>query len=209
MLGSKALAIISILVGMHIRMSQAPVFMAQALPPHVIEEISGSSFHPNPHFDYSHLAYLNIAYVDFDGNRQQGRMIVAAQIADEVLDIFREIYGFPIARMELIDEFHATDYFSMAANNSVAFNYRYIAGTTILSNHAWGMAIDINPIQNPYIRGDTVLPEAGRQYLDRTNVRKGMITRGDVVYTAFTSRGWTWGGNWASPRDYHHFEKGQ
>ena len=95
----------------------------------------------------------------------------------------------------------------MAANNSHAFNFRYIAGTNRISRHGFGMAIDINPIQNPYIRGSTIWPASGAEYLDRSYVRPGMIIQGDVVYTTFTSRGWIWGGHWTVPRDYHHFER--
>ena len=95
----------------------------------------------------------------------------------------------------------------MAANNSSAFNFRTIAGTNTISRHGFGMAIDINPIQNPYVRGNNVLPEAGRAYLNRNDVRPGMIVRGGPVYEAFISRGWIWGGNWNSLQDYHHFER--
>jgi hypothetical protein len=135
-------------------------------------------------------------------------MIVAAEIGEEVLDIFREIYEsrFPVYSIRLIDYFDANDVLSMAANNSSAFNFRYIADTNKLSRHAFGMAIDINPVQNPYVRGKAVLPASGSDYLDRTNIRPGMIIHGDVVYNAFVSRGWEWGGNWQLLKDYHHFE---
>jgi len=185
------------------------IFTAEPLPPHIVEQISGVSFHENARISFDDLSYLTITHVDFDGKNRHGHLIVAAHIAEEVLEIFQEIFegGFPIERMRLIDYYNASDYYSMADNNSVAFNFRYIAGTTTLSRHALGLAIDINPVQNPYIRNDTVWPEAGREYIDRENVRPGMIIPGDVVYTAFTSRGWTWGGNWHTPRDYHHFER--
>jgi len=185
------------------------IFTAEPLPYHIIQQITGVSFHQNSHFDYCHLAYLTITHVDFYGYSRHGHIIVAASIADEVLDIFQEIYEyrFPIAGMRLIDYYYALDDYSMAANNSVGFNFRYIAGTTTLSRHAWGMAIDINPIQNPFIRGDVILPVAGRYYLDRSDIRPGMIIPGDVVYRAFTSRGWIWGGHWRVPIDYHHFER--
>jgi len=186
-----------------------PIFTMQSLPPHIIQLIDGSSFHPEAPFGHDFLTYLTISHWDFEGNRQQGHMIVAEEIGREVLEIFEEIFhaGFPIERMKLIDFYNALDYYSMADNNSVAFNFRTIAGTSTLSRHAFGMAIDINPIQNPYIRGDTIWPAAGAEYIDRGNIRAGMITRGCPVYTAFTSRGWIWGGNWTSPRDYHHFER--
>jgi len=191
--------------------SYAPyqIFTAESLPEHIIHQITGSSFHSEAPFDYCHLSYLTITHIDFYGHSRIGNIIVAASIADEVLDIFREIYeyGFPIARVRLIDYYGADDYYSMADNNSVGFNFRVIAGTSTLSRHAWGMAIDINPIQNPFIRGDIIWPVAGAAYVDRTHVRPGMIIPGDVVYRAFTSRGWTWGGHWRVPIDYHHFER--
>ncbi|MDR2167074.1 MAG: M15 family metallopeptidase [Clostridiales bacterium] len=186
-----------------------PIFTMEALPEHIIEKITGSSFHDSTPFPHAHLTYLTITYMDFYGESRLGNMIVAAEIGEEVLEIFREIYesGFPIAGMRLIDYYDASDYLSMAANNSVAFNFRYIAGTTTLSRHAFGMAIDINPIQNPFIRGDTILPEAGRAYINREDIRPGMIVPGDAVYNAFTERGWTWGGHWSVPQDFHHFER--
>lgn len=186
-----------------------PVFKREALPEHIIEFISGVTFKENTPFAHSFLAYLTITHVDFEGKDRVGHMIVAEEIADEVLDIFQEIYesAFPIYSIQLIDYFDADDYLSLAANNSSSFNFRYIAGTNVISRHGFGMAIDINPIQNPYIRGNNVLPEAGREYLDRSDIRPGMIVNGDAVYQAFKSRGWTWGGDWTLPIDYHHFER--
>ena len=186
-----------------------PIFTREPLPRHIIDQITGVTFHDNTPFDHDYLTYLTVTHVNFDGESIIGHLIVAADIGDEVLEIFQEIYEgrFPIYSIRLIDYFYASDYLSMAANNSHAFNFRYIAGTNIISRHGFGIAIDINPIQNPYIRGDTVWPAAGAAYLDRSYVRPGMIIPGDVVYTAFTSRGWIWGGHWTTPRDYHHFER--
>ena len=184
------------------------VFTNEPLPEHIIEFITGRSFREYAPFTTDFLAYLTVTHVDFDGNDRIGHLIVAAEIGDEVLEIFQEIYEsrFPIYSIRLIDYFDAVDYYSLAANNSSAFNFRYIANTNVISRHGFGMAIDINPIQNPYVRGDNVLPEAGRAYLDRSDIRPGMIVPGSPVYEAFISRGWIWGGNWTSLRDYHHFE---
>jgi len=186
-----------------------PIFTREPLPEHIIRQITGVTFHETTPFGYDYLTYLTITHVNFYGESVIGHLIVAASIGYEVLDIFREIYegGFPIHSMRLIDYFDASDYLSMAANNSHAFNFRYIAGTTTISRHGFGVAIDINPIQNPYIRGDVIWPAAGAEYLDRSYVRPGMIVPGNVVYNAFMSRGWTWGGYWTWPRDYHHFER--
>ena len=186
-----------------------PVFASEPLPDHIIDFIYGRSFRSYAPFDLCFLTYLTISYVNFEGEDRIGHMIVAAEIGDEVLEIFQEIYEsrFPIYSIKLIDYFDALDYHSLAANNSSAFNFRYIAGTNRLSRHAFGMAIDINPIQNPYIRDGTIWPAAGEAYTNRSYARPGMIVPGNVVYNAFISRGWTWGGNWTRPRDYHHFER--
>jgi len=199
----------TIIITNHQPYATESVFIAEPLTEHIISQISGSSFHENDHFGYDHLAYLTITYMDFYGYSRLGNIIVAMSIADEVLDIFQEIYEgqFPLARVKLIDYYGADDYYSMADNNSVGFNFRVIAGTQTLSRHAWGMAIDINPIQNPFIRDDIIWPLAGSEYIDRSDVRLGMIVPGDVVYNAFVSRGWIWGGHWRVPIDYHHFER--
>jgi len=185
------------------------IFTAEPLPQHIIDQITGVTFHENNRVQLTDLAYLTVTHVDFEQKNRHGNLIVAAHIADEVLDIFREIFaaGFPIHQIRLIDYYNACDETSLEANNSSAFNFRYIAGTTTLSRHALGLAIDINPVQNPYVRGGNVLPAAGVEYLDRDNVRPGMIVPGDAVYNAFISRGWTWGGNWTSLLDFHHFER--
>ena len=174
-----------------------PIFKREPLPEHIIEQITGVTFHDHTPFGHYFLTYLTVTHVNFAGESTIGHLIVADSLGDEVLEIFQEIYesGFPIYSIRLIDYFDASDQLSMAANNSHAFNYRYIAGTTTISQHGLGRAIDINPIQNPYIRGTTIWPAAGEAYLDRAYVRPGMIVPGDAVYTAFRSRGWTWGGN--------------
>jgi len=186
-----------------------PVFTSEPLPQHIIDQITGVTFHDNTPFEHDFLTYLTVTHANFEDESVIGHLIVAAELGEEVLDIFREIYEyrFPIYSIRLIDYYDACDQQSMAANNSHAFNFRYIAGTTRISNHGWGRAIDINPIQNPYIRGYTIWPYAGAVYLDRSYVRPGMIVPGDVVYTAFTSRGWIWGGHWTLPVDFHHFER--
>jgi hypothetical protein len=112
---------------------------------------------------------------------------------------------FPFRRIWLIDAYGSDDRRSMAANNTSAFNCRYVAGTTRWSEHAYGRAIDINPIQNPYVSGSYVSPAAGRAYADRSRRAPGMIHAGDVVVRAFASIGWKWGGYWRSSKDYQHF----
>ncbi len=173
----------------------------------------GISWHPQlpggfrpPAFD--ELALVRLLHHDFAGQPKWGELIVASQIAQVVIDVFRQVYAakFPIERMQRIDHYDADDERSMAANNSSAFNCRVIAGTTQPSKHASGLAIDINPVQNPYVVGDAVHPEAGRAYLDRSQHRPGMLHPDDAVVRAFIDAGFVWGGSWDSPKDYHHFE---
>lgn len=185
------------------------IFQAQPLPQEVRERITGVSWVENDHIALDDLSLLTLAYHGLDGGCYLGQMIAAADVAQELTEIFRELFnsGFPIAKMQLIDAYGADDNLSMADNNSSAFCYRVIDGTDYLSNHSFGRAVDLNPLQNPYVRGDLVQPEQSAQYLDRENVRPGMITAGDACYNAFISRGWEWGGDWTGPIDYQHFEK--
>ncbi len=156
------------------------------------------------------LADLTLSYWGFDHKTHTGTLIVNKQLAAEVVNIFRELYTqrFPIERMEPMDTFAGDDNLSMTANNTSAFNCR--ANTTYpdqYSLHSYGYAIDINPLINPYVKGDLVLPLGGKNYLDRTKPVPGMIVQGDKVYQAFIKRGWIWGGALEGRQDYQHFEK--
>lgn len=185
------------------------VFAYSPLSDKVIDRITGISYKENEEVKLEDLAYIQIKHWGFDDKEHVGELIVHTKVAEEVVDIFRELYEakYPIEKIKLIDEYDANDELSMSDNNTSAFCYREITGNKgKLSNHSYGVAIDINPIQNSYIKNDIVLPEAGKEYLDRDNIRKGMIVEGDVCYNAFKSRGWTWGGDWKSLKDYQHFE---
>ena len=146
----------------------------------------GSSWHAEPH---------------------HGRLVLHRRWADDILLVFRRLYrsGFPIRRVRLVDRFDADDRASMRHDNTSAFNCRYVDGTTTWSQHAYGRAIDLNPVENPYVAGSHVTPRRGRRYLDRTDVRPGMIVPHDVVVRAFRRIGWGWGGRWISAKDYQHF----
>ncbi len=156
----------------------------------------------------SELALAEVVFVDFDGVERWGLLVVNAGEADDIVQAFGELYAddFPIARIEPIERFRGDDDASMAANNTSAFNCRAITGSTRFSQHSYGWAIDINPIQNPYVRGSTVLPPAGRDYLDRSDARPGMLVRPGAV-DAFDRIGWTWGGDWNTLKDYQHLER--
>ena len=158
---------------------------------------------------FAMLRYLQVRYVDFEGQEQAGELVCHRDIAEDLLFIFRELYKarYPIASIRLIDDFDASDEASMTANNTSCFNYRSIAGRTSLSRHALGMAVDINPLQNPYVREEVVRPAAGRPYADRSQAFAHKIDRNDLCYKLFRSKGFSWGGAWRSAKDYQHFEK--
>src|SRR5579872_1708951 len=146
----------------------------------------------------SDLSYLTLSYWGFDHQKHTGVMVVNKAVAKEVIAIFEELYyqRFPIERMQLMDTFKGDDDSAMAANNTSSFNCRAKTGKPgEFSVHSYGRAIDINPLINPYINGNTVIPSRGRAYLDRTIPMPGKILMNDDAYNAFVKRGWTWGGS--------------
>ena len=153
------------------------------------------------------LRLVKLTYYGFDRISHTGELVVHRTATTDITRAFGALYAarFPIQRMLLVDAYRGDDNASMDANNTSAYNCRTVAGTTTWSEHAYGTAIDINPVQNPYVRGTTVSPAAGRAYLDRSNDRPGMVVSGDVVVSAFATQGWQWGGYWTSSKDYQHF----
>lgn len=184
-------------------------FTATALPENIIEKISGKSYRENHDIGLDELAYLQMLFVDYHGSTQRGEMIVHYSLAKEVLEIFRELYkaGYQIEKMRLVDEYGADDEQSMADNNSSAFNYRVVADTDMISMHGYGRAIDINPLHNPYIVGGKIMPENAVKFADRSKSFPHMIDHNDLAYKLFKQRGWTWGGDWKTQKDYQHFYK--
>ncbi len=160
---------------------------------------------------YDDLRFVHILYVDFDETDREGELMVHRKVAEDVLDIFYELYEarYPLASVKLVDDFGevADDNLSMAANNTSAFCYRQVTGSKKLSWHSFGAAIDINPVQNPYLNGKRVSPPEGRDYLDRKNKRPHMIDHSDTCYKVFTAHGWKWGGDFSGDKDYQHFYK--
>ena len=152
---------------------------------------------------------VTLRHVGFDGAAHNGRLVVHADVVDDVRSVFRRLYraGFAIRRMRLVDSYGASDRRSMAANNSSAYNCRVVEGSTSWSAHAYGRAIDVNPRLNPFVdrRGD-YQPANAAPWVDRTRTEPGMLHDGDAAVLAFTDRGWTWGGHWRTPLDYQHFE---
>lgn len=176
--------------------------------------ILNHSYVPNENISLSELKYLRVLHIGFDGKTHIGELIVNESIAGDILSIMKELYDnrYPIEKMVLIDQYEADDNRSMEANNSSAFNYRMIAGSTKLSKHSLGLAVDINPQYNPYIRkdaaGNTMIePENGSEFTDRFKDFPYKIDAQDLCYQLFTAHGFTWGGDWNSVKDYQHFEK--
>lgn len=156
------------------------------------------------------LRFLRLSFWGFDGRGHTGELVVHEDVASNVVTVFRQLFAarFPIQRMRLVDVYGGDDQRSMEANNTSAFNCRRSAGNSGgWSEHAYGRAIDINPVQNPYVSGGTVEPAAGAAYLDRTSPARGLIRAGGLVVRAFRSIGWGWGGDWTSTKDYQHFSR--
>jgi D-alanyl-D-alanine carboxypeptidase len=164
------------------------------------------SYRPGCPVGPSDLRRLEVSHWDFAGRRRVGSMVVRSSEARDVLSVFRKLYAarFPIRRLRLVEAYKGSDDASMAADNTSGFNCRYVSGTRRWSQHAYGLAIDINPVENPYVHGGRVEPPAGRGFLDRSGAKRGMVVPGDVVIRTFAAIGWSWGGRWSTP-DYQHF----
>jgi D-alanyl-D-alanine carboxypeptidase len=177
------------------------------LPPDVRERVVGSSWHPGCPVPIRKLRLVRVSIHKFDGSKGRGRLIVHRTKADGIVTVMRKLWraDYPIRRMRLIDAYGADDDRSMNADNTSAFNCRYVAGTTRWSMHAYGKAIDLNPVENPYVSGSHVSPEKGAKYADRC-CHRAIVHGGDKVVRAFASVGWEWGGYWSGgTKDYQHF----
>lgn len=188
---------------------QGNVFASYPIPETVRARMQGKSMKDNARIGYDQLRYLTLPYYDFDGNIQNGEMVCNKAIAHDLLCIFRDLFSeeYPICSIRLVDDFDADDEASMEANNTSCFNYRTIAGTKILSRHAFGMAVDINPLQNPCVRGSRIQPKTATDYVDRIKDFPHKIDKEDFCKKVFTSFGFRWGGDWRRMKDYQHFEK--
>jgi hypothetical protein len=165
------------------------------------------SYRPGCPVGPAQLRLLRLSYWDFEGRRRIGSLVVRDRVARDVVSVFRRLYvaRFPIRRLRKVDAYRGSDDASMAADNTSGFNCRFVSGTRRWSQHAYGEAIDVNPVENPYVQGARVSPPAGRRFLDRSPARPGMAVEGGVLVRAFDAVGWKWGGRWPSSRDYQHF----
>lgn len=201
---------------------EAQGFGVQELNDSIFALISGKSYAKGCTTARSELRYLRVLHYDEQGKVKTGELICNKAIANDLIDIFKELYRqhYVIARMRLIDEYDADDQKSMTANNTSCFNFRYVSGTKTVSKHGLGMAIDINPLYNPYVRqrsGKTLVePASATPYAENRATKKQqgklkgssqMIDRNDLCYRLFIQHGFRWGGAWRSSKDYQHFEK--
>lgn len=178
------------------------------ISPQLRERMKGKSWHKGCPVPIRRLRLIEVSYHGFDKQRHMGRLVAHRDAAGALVGALRSMYrrGFKIRRMYLVDRYEGNDRRSMRADNTSAFNCRTVAGTDRWSEHAYGRAIDINPVENPYVASDgSVSPRKGAEYADRSPRRKGMIASGGATVRAFERRGWGWGGYWSSSKDYQHF----
>lgn len=192
-------------------------FYYEPLTDEVKERITGISYPENGcTVPYEDLNYVGLKYIDFKGQEQTGELICNKAIAQDMVEIFHELYRneYRLESVHLIDEYDGDDTASMAENNTSCFNYRVVDGTASLSKHAYGLAIDVNPYYNPYVvfgrnsdGSDYISPPGSEIYADRSQNFAYKIDESDLCYRLFTEHGFTWGGNWNSTKDYQHFQK--
>jgi hypothetical protein len=190
----------------------AGVFTVALIAAPLLGQMRATSWHPGCPVAPEDLRQLTLSYWSFDKKPMVGVLIVHKDVAEEVAQIFHDLFdhGFLIEKMAPVEEYKGSDDASMAANNTSAFNCRDVTGQPgKFSNHSWGRAIDVNPLTNPYVKGDKVLPPEGREYLDRTRAFPGSILADSFIVKRCAESGWQWGGSWTSPKDYQHFEKSE
>lgn len=162
----------------------------------------------NAKIGFEELNYLHILFYDFENEVQEGEIICNKAIRDDLLEVFQELYEakYQLCSVRLVDDFDANDEMSMEANNTSCFNYREIRDTGVLSRHGLGLAIDINPLNNPCVIGDSYEPLTAGEFVDRSKDFDHKIDEDDLAYKLFTEHGFFWGGSWKSVKDYQHFE---
>jgi hypothetical protein len=188
----------------------APGFSAEVsrISPRLERRMIGKSWHRGCPVPIRRLRLIEVSFHGFDGDRHIGKLVAHRDAVSALVRALRSMYrrGFKIRRMHLVDRYGGSDRKSMRADNTSAFNCRRVAGTSTWSQHAYGRAIDINPVENPYVSSSgRVSPRRGRRFADRSRRHKGMIHAGDSTVRAFRRVGWGWGGYWESSKDYQHF----
>ena len=174
----------------------------------LMARMKGKSYKDNCPIPVEDLRYVHVLHKDLQGNTHEGELVCNVYIAKDVLEIFRGLYeaGYPVERVRLVDDYDADDEMSMRDNNSSCFNFRFITQSTKISKHGLGLAIDINTLYNPYVKGEHVEPSTAKEYTDRSKNFPYKIERGDLCFRLFAEHGFEWGGDWKSLKDYQHFE---
>ena len=187
-------------------------FYSEEISDSLFKQMWGKSFKEDCRIPRADLRHVHVLYCDLTGETHTGELVCSKFIAEDVLDIFAKLYAakYPLERVELIDKYAADDEASMAHNNCSSFNYRLVSFTTRVSKHGLGMAVDINPLYNPYIKtvdGKLVIaPSNSVPYADRTKQWPYKIEPGDLCCQLFAEHGFEWGGDWEASKDYQHFE---
>ncbi len=184
-------------------------FASKVTTPAPAEVIARSTWKPGCPVAATDLSWVRLTFVGFDQRRHTGELLVNKSVAADVVEVFRQLYAarFPLEEMRITRTEELTAPPTGDGNNTGAFNCRSTTGGSSYSQHAYGLAIDVNPFQNPYTKGDLVLPELASSYLDRGRVRPGMIEPDGPVVRAFAAIGWEWGGDWHSLKDLQHFSQ--
>jgi hypothetical protein len=188
--------------------SSAFSFEATALDAERRRRMTGVSWRAGCPVGLDDLRLVVVSHWGFDGQIHRGHLIVHADAAETMRTAFKRLFeaGFRIRQVRPIDDFGGDDFTSIEADNTSAFNCRPTTGsTTVWSQHAYGRAIDVNPLENPYVTRGTTSHERSKPYLDRSNVRPGMILPSSPATAAFAAGGWKWGGEWTQPVDLQHF----
>ena len=187
-------------------------FYIEKIDDELFSKMDGKSFKENCTTPREDLRYVHILHKDFNGESKEGEIVCNVHIAQDLLEIFKELYkaNYQIEKVRLVDEYDADDERSMADNNSSSFNYRYISYTQTVSKHGLGLAMDINTLYNPYVKNvegkENVEPANATAYVDRDKDFDHKIDHDDLCYQLFIEHGFEWGGDWTESKDYQHFE---
>ena len=191
--------------------NEEPVYTSEVLnlPSELRDAMVGVTWNHDCPVHITELRLLRFSHWTFEDEVQEGSLVVAAEDASVIDGAMRAAFEtkFPLESARPASDFGGDDDASMAANNTSAFNCRKVTGGDSYSQHSYGNAVDINPVQNPYVRGTTVLPEAGKDYLVRDPSTPGLLVEDSPIVQHFLAAGWGWGGQWSSLKDYQHLSK--